>query len=59
MVICKKCYTPMERTLSFLRDKKEKYYKCPRCRSETKHQKATDEDLNFKEELYRVSGKRY
>jgi hypothetical protein len=49
----------MERTLSFLRDKKEKYYKCPRCRSETKHQKATDEDLNFKEELYRVSGKRY
>lgn len=49
----------MGRVLSFSKDKKEKYYMCPRCKNKTKPQKAKDEDLNFKEELYRVSGKRY
>ncbi len=58
-MICKKCYTPMGRVLSFSKDKREKYYRCPKCRSKTKHQKVKDEDLDFKEELYRASRKRY
>ena len=29
----------MGRVLSFSKDKREKYYRCPKCRSKTKHQK--------------------
>ena len=59
MMICKKCYTPMGRVLSFSKDKREKYYRCPKCRSKTKHQKVKDEDLDFREELNRASINKY
>ena len=55
MVTCKRCYTPMGRVLSFSKDGKEKYYKCTKCKSETKRQKVKDEDLDFREELNRAS----
>lgn len=57
MQICRTCYIPMEFTMSFSKNKddrqNEKFLKCPKCHSETKHQKLSDRDFDqmFNSEL--------
>ena len=43
----------MQPIMSFSKDKQEKYNKCPRCYSETKHMKLRDDELTFGEILYK------
>lgn len=53
MVICKRCYTPMVGVMSFSSDKHEKFCRCPKCCSETRHTKINDNELSFGEYLHR------
>lgn len=52
MMICKDCYVPMIGVISFTKDKREKFNKCPRCYGETKHVKLCDDELTFGEVLH-------
>lgn len=54
MTLCKICCIPMERVMSFSKDKHEKFCKCPICRRETKHVQIMDSELNFGEVLHRA-----
>lgn len=51
MVVCKKCYISMVGVMSFSKDKHEKFCRCPKCHSETKHSQIKDDELDFKEIL--------
>ena len=51
MQLCKDCYVPMIGVMSFSKDKHEKFYRCPKCFSETKHRKLRDDELVFGEVL--------
>ena len=51
MKICRNCYTPMVGVMSFSKNKYEKFSRCPRCYSETKHQKLRDDEFEFGEVL--------
>ena len=51
MTICKDCNTPMQPVMSFSKDKREKFKKCPKCYGETKHVKLRDDELTFGEVL--------
>ena len=53
MVICKRCYTSMTGVMSFSKDKHEKFYRCPKCCSETQHNKINDNELSFEEVLHK------
>ena len=50
-MICRDCYIPMVSVVSFSKDKHEKFCRCPKCYSETKHQNIKSSDLSFGEEL--------
>ena len=43
MVICRNCYAPMDGVMSFSKDKHEKFCRCTKCMSETRHMKLNDE----------------
>ena len=58
MQLCKDCYMPMVSVMSFSPDKHEKFCKCPKCYSETKHRKLRDEELVFGELLDKEMNKR-
>ena len=58
MTICRDCYVPMQPVMSFSKDKHEKFCRCLKCYSETKHQKLRDEELVFGEVLNREIHKR-
>ena len=58
MNICKNCNTSMKQVMSFSQDKHEKFYRCPKCYSETKHRKFRDDELDFGEVLSREIYKR-
>lgn len=58
MQLCKNCYTPMVSVVSFSQDKHEKFCKCPKCYSETKHQKLRVDELDFGEVLDKEMNKR-
>lgn len=58
MIICRTCSVPMQPVMSFSKDKYEKFDRCPKCFSETKHRKLTDDDLNFGEVLDKEIHKR-
>ena len=58
MTICRDCNVLMQPVLSFSNDKHEKFYRCPKCYEETKHQKLRDEELDFGEELNKAIHKR-
>lgn len=58
MQLCKDCYTPMIPVMSFSPDKHEKFCKCLKCYSETKHRKLRDSELDFGEELNKEIHKR-
>ena len=51
MQFCRDCRTKMISILSFSKDKNEKFNRCPKCYSETRHNKIKDNDLNFEELL--------
>ena len=51
MTICRDCGIPMVGTMSFSKDKHEKFCRCPKCRSETKHIPIRDNELDFGEYL--------
>ena len=53
MMICKDCYVPMQPVMSFSKDKREKFNKCPKCFGETKHVKLRDDELDFGELLHK------
>ena len=58
MIICRTCSIPMQPVMSFSNDKHDKFDRCPKCFSETKHRKLTDDDLNFGEVLDKEIHKR-
>ena len=58
MQFCRDCRTKMVDVLSFSKDKNEKFNRCPRCYSETRHNKIKDNDLNFGEVLDKEIHKR-
>ena len=58
MTICKDCYIPMQPVMSFSKDKHEKFCRCPKCYSETKHRKLRDAELDFGEVLNKAINKR-
>ena len=58
MTICKDCYIPMVGVMSFSSDKHEKFCRCPKCYSETKHKKMRDDELDFGEVLNKEIHKR-
>lgn len=51
MQVCRDCNIQMVSVMSFSREKREKFSRCPNCFSETKHRKIKDEELNFGEVL--------
>lgn len=53
MIICKNCNDPMVGVMSFAKERHERFCRCPRCYSESKHKKISDEDLDFGEYLHR------
>lgn len=53
MVFCTFCNTPMVGVMSFSKDKYEKFCRCPKCCSETRHIKINDNELSFGEVLHR------
>ena len=58
MQFCRDCNTKMVGVMSFSRDKNEKFCRCPKCYSETKHKKLNDKELSFGEVLEREVHKR-
>ena len=58
MTICRDCNVPMHPVMSFSKDKHEKFCRCPKCYSETKHRKLRDDELDFGEVLSREIYKR-
>lgn len=58
MVVCRDCYIQMTEVMSFSKDKHEKFCRCPKCFSETKHTKIKDEDLDFGEVLHKEMNKK-
>ena len=57
-MICKDCYVPMVSIMSFSKDKHEKFCRCLKCCSETRHKKLRDDELDFGEVLHREISKR-
>ena len=58
MMICRDCNVLMQPVMSFSKDKHEKFCRCPKCYSETKHRKLTDDELDFGEVLNKAINKR-
>ena len=55
---CINCGIPMVGVMSFSKDKHEKFCRCPKCYSETKHRKLKNNELNFGEVLDKEIHKR-
>ena len=58
MVICRTCNVLMQPVMSFSKHKHEKFCRCPKCYSETKHRKLRDDELDFREILEKEIHKR-
>ena len=58
MQICKYCYIPMIGVMSFSKDKRERFCRCPKCYGETKHNLLRDSELDFGEVLHKEFQKR-
>ena len=58
MTICRDCNVPMHPVMSFSQDKHEKFCRCPKCYSETKHKKLRDDELDFGEVLNKAIHKK-
>ena len=53
MQFCKDCNVKMIEVMSFSKDKNEKFARCPKCYSETKHRKLDDKELYYGEVIYK------
>ena len=53
MQYCLNCGNIMTGVMSFSKDKHEKFWRCLKCYSESKHKKLGDEELNFGEILHK------
>lgn len=53
MQYCMNCGNIMMGVMSFSKDKHEKFCRCPKCCSETRHIKINDNELSFGEILHR------
>ena len=53
MQYCMNCGNIMVGVMSFSKDKHEKFCRCPKCCSETRHIKINDNELSFGEVLHR------
>lgn len=51
MQYCRDCGIMMTGVMSFSKDNNERFNKCPRCYSETKHRKLREDELDFGEVL--------
>lgn len=51
MQTCSDCNIQMVGVMSFSKEKRERFSRCPNCFSETKHRKIKDEELSFGEVL--------
>ena len=58
MIICKDCNTQMQSVMSFSKDKRERFDRCPKCFGEAKQRKLQDNELDFGEVLSREIHKR-
>lgn len=50
---CINCGIPMVGVMSFSEDKHERFCRCPKCYSESRHRRVNDDELDFGEILYR------
>ena len=57
-MICSSCNIKMVNVISFSNGKHEKFCRCPKCYSETKHRKLRDDELDFGEVLNKAIHKR-
>lgn len=53
MQICKDCFISMVSVMSFSKDKHERFYRCPKCYVEIKHQRIEEDELDFGEVLHK------
>lgn len=53
MRLCRDCGVPMVEVISFTKDKHEKFRRCNKCRSETRHHELKDSELCFGELLHK------
>lgn len=53
MQYCMNCGNIMMGVMSFSKDKHERFCRCPKCCSETRHIKINDNELSFGEVLHR------
>ena len=58
IMICMDCNVLMQPIMSFSKDKDEKFCRCAKYYSETKHKKLREDDLDFGEVLSRETYKR-
>lgn len=58
MQCCKNCGSKMIAVMSFSKGKNEKFCRCLKCKSETKHRDLDNKELNFGEILDREIHKR-
>ncbi len=52
MQLCRDCCIPMVGVMSFSKDKSERFYQCPICKGETKHNLLRDSEIDFGEILH-------
>ena len=53
MKLCKNCCIPMNTVVSFSKNYSEKFCRCPKCKSESKHYKIKSDNIVFGEVLNR------
>lgn len=58
MQLCRDCGIKMTGVMSFSKDKREKFDRCPKCHSETKHRKIDEKELSFGEVLHKAINNR-
>ena len=58
MMICKTCDIQMQSVMEFSKYKHDKFCRCQKCYSETKHKKLQDSELDFGEVLNKAIHKR-
>lgn len=58
MRLCKNCYIYMTGVSSFFDGNMERFYQCPKCKSETKHRKLKEDELDFREVFHKEIQKR-
>lgn len=53
MQFCRDCSVQMIEVMSFSKDKREKFSRCPKCYGETKHKVLKDDEIDFGEVLHK------